>query len=118
MPFLTKLNVSMIDKREYGRQMWRVESPLVYESSDRIYTVPSGFETDFASVPRLPFAYWLTGDSAHAAAVVHDYLYVSKLVDKKTADAVFKEAMDDMGIGWLKRNTMYLAVRAFGGRFS
>ena len=38
-------------------------------------TVPTGFFTDFASVPRMPFVFLLFGDVAHEAAVIHDYLY-------------------------------------------
>ena len=33
-------------------------------------TIPAGFKTDLASVPRLPFAYWLTGGTANRPAVL------------------------------------------------
>ncbi len=71
--------------------------------------VPEGFETDFASVPRLPLAYLLTGDTAHAAAVVHDYL-----VDThpwRRAAEVFREAMVAEGVPAWRRWFMYWAVR-------
>lgn len=37
--------------------------------------VPHGYLTDFASVPRIPFAYLLFGGKGSRAAVIHDYLY-------------------------------------------
>lgn len=107
--FLTKLNVECIDD-----DRWRLVTPLLYESDIAgTITVPAGFETDFASVPRLPVAYLFFGDEAHMAAVVHDYLCRYQTVPRKTADKVFKEAMRVSGVGW-KRFPMYLAVRIYG----
>lgn len=122
MPFLTTLDVSLADQQfDGGRQIWRLDSPLVYHriSTDTTYTVPAGFHSDFSSVPRLPFAYWLTGDHAHLAAVVHDWLYVTAITDKPTADAIFLDAMSETGVVWWRRHAMYTAVRLFGrGKFN
>jgi len=97
---------------------WRLAQPLVYES-DLIgpVTVPAGFETDFASVPRVPVAYMLFGDRAHHEAVIHDYLYrldSNPVVEREVADKVFMEAMEVRGKGWFVRNAMYLGVRIGG----
>jgi hypothetical protein len=119
MPFLTELEVTLIrGKSDGGRQMWRVDAPLIYGSkvAEQTITVPKGFETDFSSVPRLPLAYLLTGDTAHEAAVVHDFLYVSKQTSKKIADDVFLEAMEESGVSWWRRKVMWAAVSAFGGK--
>ena len=74
--FITPLEaVKIREAGDVGRARWRLLSDMIYNS--KLYTVivvPSGFVTDMASVPRLPFAYWLMGDTAHASAVVHDYL--------------------------------------------
>lgn len=116
MPFLSKLDVSLTDQyTNDGRVIWRVDSPLVYESSDRTIIVPSGTLTDFASVPRLPIAFWFTADCAHAAAVIHDYLYATGSVSKRQADKIFLQAMEETGVSWLQRKLMYRAVRLFGG---
>lgn len=77
-------------------------------------TVPAGFETDLASVPRLPLAYALFGGRARRAAILHDYLYVTQ-AGKDYADAIFLAAMEAEGVGRLTRWTMYAAVRVFGG---
>jgi hypothetical protein len=115
--FKSPLTVTLLrGKDDAGRQLWRVDAPLIYHSAiaGRV-EVPAGFETDFSSVPRLPLAYLLAGDTAHEAAVIHDYLYVSKQVEKKTADAVFLEAMELSGVAWWRRKVMYRAVSWFGG---
>ena len=98
---------------------WRLVRALRYQSSvagARII-VPEGFVTDFASVPRLPLIYLLAGNTAHSAAVVHDYLYQYHLpgIDRSQADAVFYEAMRASGESRWRAWTMWSAVRMFGG---
>ena len=109
--FLTELDVSAIDDEK-----WALNSPLVFHSN-RIgdVTVPAGFVTDFASVPRLPVAYLLTGDAAHAPAVIHDFLYGSPRRKRSVCDAVFLEAMEAIGVAWWRRRLMWAGVRVFGG---
>ena len=80
------------------------------EQSPFVIHVPKGFVTDFASTP---FFIWKTGLFSKAA-VVHDYLYQSKLVSRAIADLVFKEAMIVLGVHPMKAQVFYLAVRCFG----
>lgn len=110
--FSTPLQVT-----KYATGRWRLLNSLVYHAdlTERTYVVPAGFVTDFASVPRLPLAYLLAGDTAHRAAVVHDYLYRYAIEPRKSADRVFCEAMADSGVPGWRRTLMYGAVRAFGG---
>ncbi len=94
---------------------WRLDESLIYESDIAgTIKIPAGFETDFASVPRLPFIYMFFGSEAHKAAVVHDYLYRYAVVERSVADKVFREAMSVSGVGW-KRIPMFYGVRLFGG---
>lgn len=93
--FLNTLQVEQLEDISHdGRGTWRLLQPLSYQSdvARRVITSPAGFVTDFASVPRVPFAYWIAGDTAHPAAVIHDWLYSSHEVDRATADAVLEEA--------------------------
>jgi hypothetical protein len=76
-------------------------------------TVPAGFETDLASVPRLPLAYALFGGRARRSAILHDFLYETQ-AGKDYADEVFLAAMKAEGVGLATRWIMYWAVRAFG----
>lgn len=115
--FLTSLEVEYIDDK------WRkLTRPLVYQSDvlGETITVPAGFRTNFASVPRFfPLVYAIFGDTAHRAATVHDWLYSKECteVDRDEADAVFLEAMQVEKDGWWKRTAMWLGVRLMGWAF-
>jgi len=114
--FITELNVKCVSDN-----LWLLCDTLVFKSTlIGTVKVPSGFLTDFASVPRVPIAYIFFGDRAHREAVIHDYLYRTDSkpsVTKHTADKVFLEAMKDRGKSWFVRSSMYLGV-CLGGGFS
>lgn len=114
--FETTLKSELVD--ESGGGMWELSEPLVYYSTlyDTTVTVPTGFRTDFASVPRLPLAYLLAGDTAHRPATVHDYLCRTDY-PRDRADRIFLEAMESIGVPWWRRNLMYAAVRAYSVTF-
>ena len=101
--------------------VWVIDSPLVYVSNILgSITVKAGFETDFASVPRIPLFYSLFGDRAHREAVIHDYLYRTDCVPPASfseANSVFLEAMECRGKSWYVRFPMYWGV-CIGGSFS
>ena len=110
--FLTSLQVeSLTDSR------WRVISLLRYQSKiyDAVITVPIGFVTDLASVPRVPFMYTVFGNRCHAEATLHDFLYQTYLVRKHKADLIFLEAMKVRKKPFWMRECMYLAVKYGGG---
>jgi hypothetical protein len=108
--FLTPL------RAEKDGEVWTVIQPLVYESdvAQRIFLVPAGFVTDLASVPRLPLAFLLTGDTAHEAAVVHDFIYSRAPVPRDMADKVFLEAAFVSGVPAWRANLMYAGIRLGG----
>jgi len=110
--FLSTLQVAKLP----GRQ-WRLLAPLRYQSAvlGTLIEVPTGFLSDLASVPRLPLAYLLAGDTAHEAAVVHDYLYQVRISTRAQADAVLAEAMAVTGEPRWRRWLMWSAVRVAGG---
>lgn len=92
---------------------WVVQSDFGARIDGRTVIVLAGFKTDFASVPRLPLAYLLAGNTAHKSAVLHDWLY-TKGADRQFADQAFLAAMKAEGISGWRRWLMYSAVRAFG----
>jgi len=118
--FITELDIKPCD----NECIWVLQKPLLYYSSllkslgkQPQVVVPEGFETDLASVPRLPFLYALWGGRAHREGVVHDYLYRKDSmppVGRSVADRVFLEAMDVRGKPWNVRWPMYLGVRIGG----
>jgi hypothetical protein len=115
--FLTKLNSTKIGTYQ-GRGLWQLNAPLVYASEilGEVVSVPAKFVTDFASVPRIPGIWWIAGALADEAAVVHDWLYNQAKVGRETADRVFKEAMEALGISAWRRYLIYAAVRSLGWR--
>jgi hypothetical protein len=77
-------------------------------------TVPAGFVTDFASVPR---ALWILipPQGRHSfAAVVHDWLYQSQQLTRREADRLFRLSLRATGSGNCKAWAMYLGVRLGG----
>lgn len=99
---------------------WRVHvewSVQVYSAEGELttFTVPAGFITDLASVPRLPGAYLLFGNRARRASIMHDYLY-SEHFDREFADSVFYAGMADE-VSNPGRYMMWLAVRVGGASY-
>lgn len=78
-------------------------------------TIPAGFDTDLASVPRLPGAYLLFGNKARRSAILHDYLYSEKW-PREAADLAFREAMKNE-VDTFTRFAMWAAVRVGGGAY-
>lgn len=111
--FLDELDVELV-----GDSYWRLKAPLRYTSIlTGMVMIPVGFETDFASVPRLPWIFTIWGDRAHREAVLHDYLYCTDAVpdlDFATCNRVFLEAMKSRGVFWMIRYPMYWGVCLFG----
>ncbi|WP_186267950.1 DUF1353 domain-containing protein [Burkholderia gladioli] len=116
--FLSRLEVELVsDSTNSGRGTWRLTAPLVYQSdvADRVFIVPAGFETDFASVPRAPVAFLLAADSAHEASAVHDFLYTAPHpTPRSMADAVLKEASIASGVPAWRAWLMWAGVRVGG----
>jgi hypothetical protein len=93
----------------------RLIVPFIVDTSIGTITVPKGFETDFASVPRFFWRIIPPWGKYSPAAVVHDYLYFNGECGKKKADQVFLELMKRLGVSSWKRRVMFYAVSWFGG---
>ncbi len=116
-----------------GRSLWGLHDPLDYHPGDRtqMVTVPPGFVTDLASIPRWawtllpPDGPWVKG------AIIHDFLYATEgtgvwkhhppgitraaAYSRKEADGILREALENRGVDWLRRNIIWAAVRIGGG---
>jgi hypothetical protein len=98
---------------------WKNEEEL-FEVEDSFsignYTVPKGFKTDLASIPR--WATPLVPKLGHhlQPAIVHDWMYVTKLpgVSKADADKLFYTSMLAQGVRKTRAMLMYSAVRVGG----
>jgi len=95
------------------------------EYDDSKYTVPQGFITDGASIPKfLWYIYGTPMDYPYSlTATLHDYLYIflakiNKDPDcayRKEADLAFRDYSIQLGVSKFKAYTMYCAIRLFGG---
>ena len=114
--FLTQLVAEKVKEGgSYSRAKWRLRHDLAFMSKKYgLIIAEESFEIDFASVPRLPFTFWLTGDTAHASAVIHDKLCRDWVPRGKItwagAAEVFREAMEHEGVPSWRRWMMYQGV--------
>lgn len=85
-----------------------------------VVEVPSGYVTNFGTIPR--WFYWVVSPSQlREAAIVHDWMCSEDLIDddlkiesgysRWLADAVLYEGMTRCGFGWTKRVLVWLGVR-------
>lgn len=116
--FTKPLIVEVFDN---GRK-FKVVEPFTYyrENNEKeVLTVPAGFETDFASIPRIFWnIYPPTGGgtkrtSYGKCAVLHDAAYQFGWYSRKECDKLFLEAMEAIGVGKFTRYLFYYCVRLF-----
>jgi len=112
MPFRhdSSVDVQQVDDRE-----WRLLSELRYEGKTQSFIVPVGTATDFASVPRA-FVWFLPRYGRYTkAAILHDHLWrVAVPAGELTlpdADGIFRRAMRELEVPFLRRWLMWAAVR-------
>lgn len=123
--------------KEAGVTTWQLTAPLTWTGRQNdTFTVPAGFTTDFATSPR--FLHWLVlpYGAYTRAAVLHDWLLVELAkwkeqtdvgpgglsitewkslmppANSRDTDGIFRAAMRDLGVPWVKRWMMWAAVRA------
>jgi len=97
--------------RQTDSRNWLLVEPLTYTGARDRFTVPAGFDTDFASVPRA-FTWLLPryGDYTKAA-ILHDHLVDTGAVSRKDADGIFRRAMRELGVSVPRRFMIWAAVR-------
>jgi hypothetical protein len=96
---------------QVDQDRWQLDAPWTRYG----ITVPAGFVTDLASIPRVLWA--LPGFAPFellSGPILHDYLYRTRMVPRAEADALLYRAMREDGIGRVRAYTVYSAVRMFG----
>lgn len=114
------------ESKKQDKDMWVTDLEFTFyigvPEDQKYVTVPKGFITDGASVPRLFWALIPPWGVYGQAAVVHDWLCVHKKLTKngedgdlnltlKQIDDILYIAMKASGTNWIKRNVIYSAVR-------
>ena len=107
--------------RAISATTWVLTEPLTWTGTQGdVFAVPQGYVTDLATVPR--FLHWLTlpYGAYTRAAVLHDWLITERInhpdpaqrVTSRDVDGIFRRVMQELGVPWTKRWTMWAAVRA------
>lgn len=120
---------SLVNDAKSGRELVKLEEPLVWgvEGPDgpTFIIVPTGFESDYASIPRVARGFLPSFGPWARASVFHDYLYKTRgdygRWTRKQADDMFLKFMEATAAGRedgqpnrLTRGIIHRAVRAFG----
>jgi len=111
MPFRSTLKVAHVQE-----QNWELLQPLVWQGSWQYVVIRTGFQTDFASIPK-PVRWLLDNAGANAeAAVLHDAAWRESQrpdprIDPWNADGMFRRALRESGSTALTRGLMWFAVR-------
>lgn len=106
-----------------GDRHWKLTVPLVYHGKRDTFTVPAGYSTDFASVPRM--LQWLAPATGKytLAAVLHDYLcdalcasgraYPARdvVITSSEVDGLFRRVMREQHVPAALRWFMWCGVR-------
>lgn len=94
---------------------WVIRSAFGFNSKPGEHVnVPVGFETDFASVPRILWLFFSPWDVYGNAAVIHDWLYWNQELTREESDNIFLQGMIELEVVLYKRFCLYHAVRLFG----
>lgn len=109
-------------RRENHTDIYCVAEPIHYSNAlGETQTIPAGFETDGASIPRC--LWWLFGSPLEShymlAAVVHDYHCVQAWKEgnyyrRVVADSLFRYLLSCHKVSYLHAASMYAAVRWWG----
>lgn len=110
---------SLIIESASKPDMWSLATPLSWGGSltAPAFTVPVGFMTDLASVPRIlrNLPAFDPNAQSRKAAVGHDWLYWWQGWGKDRADAFLREAMIAEGCTAADAEAFYIAVHLGGG---
>jgi hypothetical protein len=103
------------DVRRVDDKRWATINDLRYSGRSQNFLVPSGFMTDFATVPQ--FLLWLIPSTGAwtLAAVLHDWLIEralrAGLVSARDVDGIFRRVLREQGVSFVKRWLMWTGVR-------
>uniref|UniRef100_A0A6M3KWM3 DUF1353 domain-containing protein n=1 Tax=viral metagenome TaxID=1070528 RepID=A0A6M3KWM3_9ZZZZ len=118
--FLDPLRYEVTGELSDGRPVYELLERFRYDYSralgiEQIVWVPAGFRTDLCSTPRLVWILippWM----GEKAGVIHDWMYRQGTHDRRVADAIYCQALRELGIDPIRRIFMWAAVRVFGWR--
>ena len=119
MSSFTELDLIHLKPAHNRQQGFYTIHPFSYHigtyPSREIITEPAGFYTDGISVRASMSWVIKRWGQGLAAGILHDFLYIHKVYNRKRSDRIFLEALKVLGISRWRRWTCYVCLRAFGG---
>jgi len=97
---------------------WYVLTPFAYSSNllaGKVFVVPTGFTTDFSSMPPLLWHLIPRWGGYSKALIMHDYLYYWQALNRELADKLFMEALEKLEIPPLYRLLFRACTLLWGG---
>ena len=128
-PELMPLRIKYRDKKKWynpfswfveeEKTMWQLLKPIyiIYatEITSYSFTIPNGFKTDLASIPKTFWSIISPLDpEIIKSSILHDYLYSAGTTTKAMADYIFLVSLKEDGCSFVKRQAIYNAVRIGG----
>jgi hypothetical protein len=115
--FDIKLQAATCD--QYKNKGYIILEDYNYKDGSVDIWIPRSFYYDGASIPSLLWflLYNPFDPVVMEAALIHDWLYSTKVVNRSIADRILKTKLKDDGADWLRRNLIWLGVRSFGWLF-
>jgi hypothetical protein len=115
----SKLAVEPVPKSNF----YRVVKDWEFWAEGKYWPVPKGFEFDGASIPRIFWTLLGVGPfhpDVIEAACAHDWFYLTHKISRRKTDRVFKDLLirRGIGLGKMRINLMWLAVRTPAGAFA
>ena len=126
---------TFLDAREIAEKVFELINPLycniIIDGENYECIIPEGFLTDYASVPRVPFAYMLFGGKYNRTGTLHDGLYGNwhkikiihsslrseVIITKELSDKILYQSLLDEGASKFTAYMMYQGVNVFGAQF-
>ena len=109
------IRVIVLNQERGGEGEFQLEDDEHFDTIIGEVTIPAGFITDFASIPRI--ARWLLPQTGHSAraALLHDWLLErgETLAIRRSATRVFNDELKKAGSGVVRRWIMVAAVAVF-----
>ena len=106
-----------------GGDLWVLAKDWSVSVDGRTFKIPEGFTFDLASIPRLMWVVpgFAPFELSTAAPLLHDFIYryrglmpVGVIIYRAQADRFFRLIMAEEGVGRVRRNLAWLAVRVGG----
>ena len=104
--------------KKVGEQTYILLEDVIVKSLGYQIKLLKWFDFDSASIPKV---FWsiigspFTG-SYTTPATIHDGLYAGEILDRKVCDDIFLDLMKQYKVSYVRRYTMYWAVRLGGGK--